>query len=361
MVTPERMSSAGFVACILQCCSPPHTIEYSKVARLLPDARRMLRHLAGLMGPIFVKEVTEIARRRRFYLSRTLYGLALVIILVLVWQEQRWHVRNSVSLNAAAYLAEELFTATSIVQFGGVFLFVPLFLCGTIAGEREERTLEVLFSTHLSDRDIVLGKLGSRLAAMACLIFCGLPVLSLLMTQGGIAPESLWRVLTATFLGILFTAAHAMYFSATTGSTIEALVRTYWWLAVWLIGVPVLGMMAFELMWGPWRTPPVYLFGPLLFVNPLGPMIVAVDGSSYNLMAQLPRGLVLPGSLRGADRVVAVSAVAGDAAPASDADARAAMAQGLARAALALALRESARSCSLAAGPMLNCSRGTAW
>jgi ABC-type transport system involved in multi-copper enzyme maturation permease subunit len=260
----------------------------------------MLGQLAVLMGPIFVKEIIDIARRRRFYLSRTLYGLALLVILVIVLEENRWLWRYSWSINQAARVAMELFEAASIVQFGAVFLFVPLFLCGTIAGEREERTLEMLFSTHLSDREIVLGKLGSRLAAMVCLILCGLPVLSLMMLQGGVPPEALWRVLVATLLGILFVGAHAIYFSVTTASSLEALVRTYWWLGIWLVGVPLLGLAVTELLRGPWRTPPIYVFGPLFFVNPVGPMAVAVDGDGYGLMARVlgpwffPAGFVLP-------------------------------------------------------------------
>ena len=121
-----------------------------------------------------------------------------------------------------------------------VFLFVPLFLSAVVAGEREERTLELLFTTHLTNRQIILGKLGSRVAALVCLILCGLPVMSFIMLFGGIDPDSLVRVLAATLLAVLFAGAHAIYFSTVTRSPLGALVRTYWWLALWLIGVPVL-------------------------------------------------------------------------------------------------------------------------
>src|SRR5437588_1412618 len=136
-------------------------------------------------------------------------------------------------------MAQELFQAVSGVQYGAVFLFVPLFLCGVIASEREERTLDLLFTTRLSDREIVLGKLGSRLAVVVLLVLFTLPVTSLVMLFGGVDPQAIWRALACTLLAAFYAGAHAIYFSTLTKSAMGALVRTYWWLAVWLIGVPM--------------------------------------------------------------------------------------------------------------------------
>jgi ABC-type transport system involved in multi-copper enzyme maturation permease subunit len=222
----------------------------------------MLERLERLLGPIFNKEAVEIARRPRFYFSRSLYGAALLIILLITWQETYW-LRHP---NAMARVARDLFEMATIVQYAAVYLFVPLFLCATIAGEREERTLELLFATPLRDREIILGKLVSRVAAMACLVLCGLPVLSFVMFFGGVQPESLWRVLAATLLAVFFVGSHAIYFSTVTGSTLGALVRTYWWLALWLVGVPLLTIAIFD------TGPGTYVqqaIGVLAFVNPI--------------------------------------------------------------------------------------------
>src|SRR5262249_330991 len=132
-------------------------------------------------------------------------------------------------------LAESLFLSVSGVQYGAIYLFVPLFLCGVIASEREERTLELLFTTQLRDRQIVLGKLVSRLAALVLLILFSLPVLGMISLYGGIDPDALLRLLATTLLAMLYAGAHAIYFSAITKSPVGALVRTYWWMALWLV------------------------------------------------------------------------------------------------------------------------------
>src|SRR5437660_3072506 len=156
----------------------------------------MLKFLSLFLGPVFAKEMVEMARRKRYFFNRVLYGLVLLFTLWIVWEEHRFDVHNGkVTLRVMASLAETMFHAVSGVQYGAVFLFVPLFLCGVIAGEREERTLDLLFTTQLRDREIVLGKLGSRLAVVVLLVLFTLPVMSLVMLFGGVAPLGLWRML----------------------------------------------------------------------------------------------------------------------------------------------------------------------
>ena len=221
-------------------------------------------------------------RRGRYYLGRTLYGAAVLIVLVVIAQEYRWLHYGRVPLNVMSDIAAVLFTATSVMQFGAVFLFVPLFVCGAIAGEREEQTLDLLFTTHLSNREIVLGKLASRALALASLILCGLPVLAWMLMFGGVAPEGLLRVEVTTVLTLLFVGAHAIYFSVIATGTLEALVRTYWWLGVLVLGIPLLVGIAID---DAPRPIAMALGAVLLFVNPVGAFVMALDVNAYNTFA----------------------------------------------------------------------------
>lgn len=247
----------------------------------------MLRLLMMLWGPIFAKELLEIARRSRYYWSRVLYGLALLAALLLVGEQCRQLVRaeGHHSLRILAATGENLFRTVSIVQYGAVFLFVPIFVCGAIAGERQERTLEALLATSLSDCAIVLGKLGSRVLALVLLILSAMPVLSLLPFFGGVDPGAVGRVTATTLLAVLYVGGHAIYFSATTDSPQGALVRTYWWLAVWLLAVPAAVMIpvnALRLSPATWLG----LQGIGFLVNPLGPFLIASDGFAYQDMVR---------------------------------------------------------------------------
>jgi ABC-type transport system involved in multi-copper enzyme maturation permease subunit len=249
---------------------------------------------------MFAKEMLEIARRKRYFVNRVLYGLVLLFTVFLVWDSYNELFRSEgrASIRLMARMAGQLFQAVSSVQYGAVFLFVPLFLCGVIASEREERTLELLFTTRLADREIVLGKLASRVAVAGLLVLFTLPVLSLVMLFGGVDPRALWRMLACTLLAVLYAGAHAIYFSTITKSAMGALVRTYWWMAVWLIGVPIAVMIPVDASRS-WTAAQICL-SVLVLLNPLFAFGMTLDGANYNMVASnlgawfFPLAFVLP-------------------------------------------------------------------
>lgn len=206
----------------------------------------MLHALIALGGPVFGKELVELSRRRRYFATRLLYGFALLFALFVTWQGTSFARRiggQDPTLADIADLAGWLFLAVCYVQYLAVYVFVPLMLAGTICSEREEHTLELLFTTHLRDREIVLGKVGSRLAVVLLLFLSGLPVLAIIRLFGGIDGATLWRVEAATLLGMTVSGSLATYFSVVSPTPMVALVRTYWWLGLWLLLSPVLAMM----------------------------------------------------------------------------------------------------------------------
>jgi ABC-type transport system involved in multi-copper enzyme maturation permease subunit len=258
----------------------------------------MLRLLSTLAGPVFAKEMVEIARRKRYYFNRVLYGLVLLFTLFLVWDSFGWRLAQAggPTIRLMADMAQALFHGVSAVQYGAVFLFVPLFLCGVIASEREEQTLELLFTTQLKDREIVLGKLLSRITALVALILFALPVVSLTLFFGGVDPEGVWRILAATLLAVLYCGAMAMYFSAVTKSPMGALVRTYWWMALWILALPIAVIMPISAI--PHRPnqmhPVIYVLSTLAFINPIGPFITAYVREAYDEMATHLGGWFFP-------------------------------------------------------------------
>jgi ABC-type Na+ efflux pump permease subunit len=103
-----------------------------------------------------------------------------------------------------AEMADGLFHAISAVQYGAVIIFVPLFLCGSVAVEREEKTLDALLLTLLKDREIVWGKLASRIPGLVLLQVASVPFLSVLPLFGGVPPGAVGLIFAATLLTLLF-------------------------------------------------------------------------------------------------------------------------------------------------------------
>src|SRR6516165_5258547 len=84
-----------------------------------PGASPMLRFLTTLLGPILARDMVEIARRRRYYVSRFFYGLALLAVLLVVAEQYRQHIQSGglTSIRVRATAGESLFRTVIWLQY----------------------------------------------------------------------------------------------------------------------------------------------------------------------------------------------------------------------------------------------------
>ena len=112
---------------------------------------------------------------------------------------------------------------------------VPAVTAGAICQDKMRGGLALMMVTDLSDAEIVLGRLASRLVTVLGVIFCGLPVLAILTSLGGVDPVD---VVTGTMVIIgvsVLCVCLAMTFSVWAASAHEALMATYAAFAVWFL------------------------------------------------------------------------------------------------------------------------------
>lgn len=160
----------------------------------------------------------------------------------------RYTAQGGWTLRALSKMAETFFLSYLWTQYVAVYVLVPFFLTGVIAGEREQKTLDLLFTTQLGNREIVFGKLGSRVVMMIMLILSGVPIVAITMLFGGVNAHTFVYALISTMLALLYTSSMAIYFSTTTKTTLGALVRTYWWLLCWILILPLVLGFCMELL-----------------------------------------------------------------------------------------------------------------
>ena len=139
--------------------------------------------LTWLLGPMLAKELVELSRRWRYYLARLVVGLGLLSVILFVWSQHRFLPTSNMStVGVLALLGQMLFTGLAWLQYLAVYLLLPPMLCGVVAAEREANTLDVLLTTQLSNREIVLGKFGSRLLTAGLTNFAIVPVLLIVLS-----------------------------------------------------------------------------------------------------------------------------------------------------------------------------------
>ncbi len=147
------------------------------------------------------------------------------------------------SISDVAQMATTFFIAFSWVQLLGIIAVAPAMAVGTIASERERRTIEYLFATDLSNFEIVVGKTFARLLIVGQLVLVSLPILFIFRLLGGISANLLaGSFITAASTALVLTAL-SVCVSVWSPRSRDAVMRVYRLLAVLLIVPGVLSAM----------------------------------------------------------------------------------------------------------------------
>jgi ABC-type transport system involved in multi-copper enzyme maturation permease subunit len=242
-----------------------------------------------LLGPVFFYDLIRTARRGRYVLLRCGYaGLLAFVLFWMAWLSL-WRVdaRGGIPANRMTNLAETFFTTFIFIQFGAIMLFTPGYVAGAIAEEKERRTLEYLLATDLRNREIVLGKLASRLLNLTLLILTGLPILSFLELMGGVDPNLLLSVFVATGLTMLSLAALSILASTLVKRARDAIVLTYLGMVAYLV-FSALSLLLLQPSWNVAAIPLTWGESPLT-VRDLVDWLTA--GNIFVLWGKLQNGI----------------------------------------------------------------------
>ena len=209
--------------------SPDRPIPSSPYPPVSPSPRPPLRdRLSRLRGrltlPLFLKELTEASARRRTYVVRTIYAVALFLLAILFARDELFP-----SGDAFAVLGRggTLYVTVILIQFGGVYLFLPALTAASITAEKERNTLGLLFLTKLSPTKVVFEKYLGRVFPMLCLALLSLPLLAVAYSLGGLEFDLLFEGIVRLTATILMIGAIGVACSAWCRTTAGAFLMTY--------------------------------------------------------------------------------------------------------------------------------------
>ena len=137
-----------------------------------------------------------------------------------------------------AQLGERFFYTMAGVQLSLVLLAAPAAAAGSICMDRARDTRHMLV-TDLSDAEIVLGKLGARLAPILGMIACGMPVAALVGLLGGVDYLAIAGLFIVSLALAVLGCAPAITVSVWATRTHEALIAVYVILGTWLLSLPI--------------------------------------------------------------------------------------------------------------------------
>jgi ABC-type transport system involved in multi-copper enzyme maturation permease subunit len=203
-----------------------------------------------LPGPLFRVDLVATSRRTRYFVLRIIYGLLLLFFLwTCVAQYAYVGGIYASNIQRMAALAESFFVSFSWAQIIAVLLVGPAAASTTIATERMRRTIEYLFATDLSNAEIVLGKLASKLVSVGALVLVGLPILAIFRLLGGIPFERLVTVYVITASTMVLVCSVSICISVWSIKPRDSIVRAYLFFVVFLLS-PALPAVLAEI----WRS-----------------------------------------------------------------------------------------------------------
>ncbi|NLK97158.1 ABC transporter permease [Defluviitalea saccharophila] len=113
-------------------------------------------------------------------------------------------------------------------QLGLIILLVPALTSGTISGERERQTLDLLLVTKLSPFSIIIGKLMASISQIILLIIASMPIFSIIFIFGGVSLANilllfLFFIATAIMVGSVGIFCSTFFKKTTTATVISYL------------------------------------------------------------------------------------------------------------------------------------------
>jgi ABC-type transport system involved in multi-copper enzyme maturation permease subunit len=188
-------------------------------------------------NPILLRVVLGSGRRLRHLGYRSGYlGVLFFVFLTGFFAHE-----SADSLAALAKSSTQTFQFVAIAQLLLMCFLAPVFTAGAITQERDAETYNILLTTPLSNAQIILGSLFSRLFFVFMLLFSGLPIFCITMIYGGVTLRHI--LLSAAIAGstALITGSLAIMVSMIKIGTRRTIFSFFLFIGLYLMAIYALG------------------------------------------------------------------------------------------------------------------------
>ncbi len=234
------------------------------------------------VGPFLDKELRVTSRRRRNYVMRFAYMAVLAAFVAIVWAGTvRIEGSAAVQKSRMAAAGKTIVSAVVIFQFLATQAAAIVMLSTAVSDEVYHRTLGLLMTTPVTGRQIVLGKLFSRLLQLLQLLAMSLPLLAVVRIFGGVPAGYVISSFCISLTAVLFAGSVSLFFSIHDLRAYVVIIKTAFILAFLFLGVPILAaalrgpvILSYWINGSPFSST---VFGPvatavLIHVNPIAVM-----------------------------------------------------------------------------------------
>lgn len=221
---------------------------------------------------VYTKELKQSVRNIKFPITVGLYCFTIAVI----------GLFTLVAISAYGYpvysaytIKQDFITFYSVLfglEFGLVIFVVPAITGGTISGERDHGTLDLLLATTLGPYRIIMGKLISVVSKLLIYVISSLPILALVFTMGGAGLADLLRYMLLILLTSLYIGSFGVFMSVIFKKTSTAMAVTYIWIMFIALGTIFVTIMSTAV-----RPADNNALNPVFLLNPIITLFALLD------------------------------------------------------------------------------------
>ena len=198
-------------------------------------------------NPVLVKELRGRMRGARAFVLLTIYLIILGGVSLLFYAAIA--DVSSGALDSGRTIGKGLFLLISAVALIEVCFISPTLTSGSIAGEKERQSYDLLVASLLSPWQIVWGKLAAALSFALLLIISIVPMMSLAFLFGGVSLTEVVIALIGLVTTAMFYSTIGLFWSTVLRTTLGANSMSVGTIIMMLLGIPFLALI-FSLIFG---------------------------------------------------------------------------------------------------------------
>ncbi|WP_246112421.1 ABC transporter permease [Allorhodopirellula solitaria] len=173
-------------------------------------------------NPVLQRELLVNLRTNRSFILLAAYQLLLAAVTWIAWPSD-----DRLDLTQNPPSARRLVDLFFLGQYVIASLIAPSFAAGTISGEKERQTYEMLLASPLRPGAIVIGKLVAALTHLALLIVASLPIIVLFLPLGGVSVYEVAAAYLGLFVSVILFGSIGVFCSSYFSRTSNSLVVSY--------------------------------------------------------------------------------------------------------------------------------------
>lgn len=195
-----------------------------------------------IMNPIYKREMVVSARSFKLALVLVIFNGILTLVALLNMYSMLTQVRQTAQMQYSSFL--DLYVFVAVLEFVMLIFIMPAITAGSISGERERRTLDMMLTTKMTPAQIVLGKLLSSLGTVMLMIVSSFPILAMVFVYGGVTLADMVKLLLCYLAAALFIGSMGICCSAVCHKSTVSTVISYGLMVLVVIGTYGINQLA---------------------------------------------------------------------------------------------------------------------